>query len=131
PWGKRSWRVAPPRYRPVPMVPAAGTRSYPSLAWRKVPMRRIVLVLLAGLLTLGLVPFIPSGEQAAAGDRACFDGVAYCSENAFLAFWQRHGGVEITGLPVSQPFVDDRGLIVQFYERAIMEWHPENEARYQ
>jgi len=34
-------------------------------------------------------------------------------------------------LPVSQPFVDDRGLIVQYYERAIMEWHPENEAKYQ
>ena len=43
-----------------------------------------------------------------------------------MEFWQGHGALEILGLPVSQPFVDDRGLIVQYYERAIMEYHPEN-----
>lgn len=94
-------------------------------------MRRFAIVLLAGLLALGFAPFIPSGGQVAAGERACFDGVPYCAENAFLAFWKSNGGLEILGLPVSQSFVDNRGLIVQFYERAIMEWHPENEARYQ
>jgi sortase (surface protein transpeptidase) len=94
-------------------------------------MRRIVLILLAGLLTLGMVPFIPSGQQAAAGESACFQGTPYCADNAFLSFWKSHGGLEILGLPVSQSFIDSRGLIIQFYERAIMEWHPENEARYQ
>lgn len=94
-------------------------------------MHRLALLLLTAALTLGAVAFVPSGEQAAAGERYCPPGVIYCAENAFLDFWKANGGLEILGLPVSQPFVDDRGLIVQFYERAIFEWHPENEAKYQ
>ena len=94
-------------------------------------MRRLVVLFLTAVLALGAVAFVPSGEQAAAGERYCPPGVVYCAENAFLDFWKANGGLEILGLPVSQPFVDDRGLIVQFYERAIMEWHPENEAKYQ
>jgi len=94
-------------------------------------MRRLVSLCLAGMLALSAIVAIPSGQGAAAGERYCPPGVSYCADNAFLAFWKANGGLEILGLPVSQPFVDDRGLIVQFYERAIMEWHPENEAKYQ
>ena len=94
-------------------------------------MRRFILLVLIAALTLGAVAFVPSGERAAAGERYCPQGVNYCAENAFLTFWKGNGGLEILGLPVSQPFVDDRGLIVQFYERAILEWHPEKEAKYQ
>jgi hypothetical protein len=94
-------------------------------------MRRLALFCLAGMLALSAIVAIPSGQRAAAGERYCPPGVPYCAENAFLAFWKANGGLEILGLPVSQPFVDNRGLIVQYYERAIMEWHPENEAKYQ
>ncbi len=94
-------------------------------------MRRLALLCLAGMLALGAIVAVPSGQRAAAGERYCPPGVPYCAENAFLAFWKANGGLEILGLPVSQPFVDDRGLIVQYYERAIMEWHPENAAQYQ
>jgi sortase (surface protein transpeptidase) len=94
-------------------------------------MRRLALLFLAGFLALGLVPFVAPGAPVAAGERYCPPGVPYCAENAFLDFWKANGGLEILGLPVSQPFVDDRGLIVQFYERAIMEWHPGNEPQYQ
>jgi len=94
-------------------------------------MRRLALLCLAGMLALSAIVAIPSGQRAAAGERYCPPGVSYCTENAFLAFWKANGGLEILGLPVSQAFVDDRGLIVQYYERAIMEWHPENEAQYQ
>src|SRR5215216_315425 len=69
-------------------APVVGARRHSSIVWRKVPMRRFALVLLAGLLALGFAPFIPSGGQVAAGERACFDGVPYCAENAFLAFWK-------------------------------------------
>ncbi len=94
-------------------------------------IRRLILLLLAAVLALGAIVAVPSGQRAAAGERYCPPGVPYCAENAFLAFWQANGGLEILGLPVSQPFVDDRGLLVQYYERAIMEWHPENAAQYQ
>ncbi len=94
-------------------------------------MRRLSLLFIAGMCLLGLVAVAPPSGHAVAAERACFDGVPYCAENAFLAFWKGNGGLEILGLPVSQPFVDDRGLIVQYYERAIMEWHPENGPQYQ
>ena len=94
-------------------------------------MRRLAVLLLTAAMVFGAVAFVPSGEQAAAGERYCPPGVPYCAENAFLDFWKANGGLEILGLPVSQPFTDDRGLIVQFYERAILEWHPEKEAQYQ
>lgn len=94
-------------------------------------MRRISLLFLTGLLTLGLFAAVPPRQQTAAAERACFTEVAYCAENAFLTFWKNNGDVRILGLPFSQPFVDDRGLIVQYYERAILEWHPNNAPEYQ
>ena len=96
-------------------------------------MRRLLLLGLALALTLGVAPLTPGAiSPVAAGERYCFRETAYCAENAFLDFWRTNGALEILGLPVSQPFVDNRGLIVQFYERAIMEWHPENtDPRYQ
>jgi LPXTG-site transpeptidase (sortase) family protein len=96
-------------------------------------MRRLVLLALALMLAVGVAPLLPglTGEVAA-GDRYCPKETPYCAENAFLDFWRNNGGLEILGFPISQPFVDNRGLIVQFYERVIMEWHPEsNDPRYQ
>jgi hypothetical protein len=83
----------------------------------------VVLVLLGG--------FGPLGTAPAAAAPECFPQNNRCFEGAFREFWQGHGGLEILGLPISQAFVDDRGLIVQYYERAIMEWHPEKPPEYQ
>lgn len=95
-------------------------------------MRRISLLFLAGTLALGLFAAVPPRQEVAAAERVCFpQQVAYCAENAFLTFWRNNGDVRILGYPFSQPFVDDRGLIVQYYERAILEWHPNNEPKYQ
>lgn len=92
-------------------------------------MRRLLAI-----AVLALLGTFSSGSvrPVAAGGSVCFTGLTdYCAENAFLAFWKTHGATEILGLPVSQPFRDDRGLLVQFYERAILEWHPENPPAYQ
>lgn len=92
-------------------------------------MRRLLI----GLVVLGMMVGISARTAGvASAERYCFEGAApYCAENAFLAFWKTHGQTAILGLPVSAPFRDDRGLIVQYYERAIMEWHPENGPEYQ
>ena len=88
-------------------------------------MRKLTSIVMLVVLGLALVP--PLGvPPAAAGERLCFPETSSCAENAFLTFWQTHGGVEILGFPISQPVVDERGLVIQFYERAIMEWHPDN-----
>ncbi len=93
-------------------------------------MRRLPILILVVALSLGSL--MPAGVRpVAAGDRLCFPETGACADNAFLAFWQTHGGVDILGFPISQPVADDHGRIVQFYERAIMEWHPDNPPAYQ
>lgn len=59
--------------------------------------------------------------------------------DAFLSYWQHHGldfgdpgtsfreSLALLGYPVSEPFVDpETGLTVQYFERARLEFHPEN-----
>ena len=57
----------------------------------------------------------------------------------FLAYWQSHGldfgdpgtsyreSLALFGYPIAEPFTDpDTGLRVQYFERALFEWHPAN-----
>ncbi len=48
---------------------------------------------------------------------------------AFLNFFDKHGGVSIFGYPISEYKIEN-GRIVQYFQRARMEWHPEKPARY-
>ncbi len=43
----------------------------------------------------------------------------------FLTFWRQNGGLLIFGYPISGELVED-GRIVQYFERARFEYHPEN-----
>ncbi len=50
--------------------------------------------------------------------------------NAFLNYWQAHGGLPIYGYPISEEFseqskLDGRSYTVQYFERARFEYHPE------
>ncbi len=53
---------------------------------------------------------------------------------AFLTYWQRNGGLPIYGFPISdevyETLEDGRAYLVQYFERARFEWHPENAAPY-
>lgn len=62
----------------------------------------------------------------------------------FLSYWQSHGlnygdeGVSfresllLFGYPISEPFTDPvTGLGVQYFERAVFEYHPDNEPQYE
>jgi hypothetical protein len=51
----------------------------------------------------------------------------------FLDYWQGHGGLAQQGLPISEEFVeksdlDGKDYLVQYFERAVFEYHPENQA---
>jgi len=43
---------------------------------------------------------------------------------AFLDYYEAQGGEEVFGYPITEPFFE-RGLIVQYLQRARMEWHPD------
>ena len=51
----------------------------------------------------------------------------------FLEYWRANGGVAQQGFPVSDEFtevsdLDGKPYTVQYFERAVFEWHPENAA---
>ena len=49
------------------------------------------------------------------GHRACFE---------FLKYWRNYGGLDAFGYPITEYMIED-GIIVQYFQRAKMEWHPE------
>jgi hypothetical protein len=53
----------------------------------------------------------------------------------FLAYWQQNGALAQQGYPISDEFMEKSDLngqtyLVQYFERAVFELHPENEAPY-
>jgi hypothetical protein len=52
------------------------------------------------------------------------------TRQAFLAYWNAHGGLAQFGYPLSEEFSeqleDGQTYTVQYFERARFEWHPEN-----
>jgi len=50
-------------------------------------------------------------------------------EGAFWQFFRTRGGLDIFGYPISPQFVEN-GRPVQYFQRARMEWHPENPEPY-
>lgn len=59
-------------------------------------------------------------------DCAYFDATAHNACGVFTEFWSANGGLPIFGYPLSEQFVDESGLTVQYFERARFEWHPDN-----
>ncbi|MFL5735085.1 MAG: plastocyanin/azurin family copper-binding protein [Chloroflexia bacterium] len=54
---------------------------------------------------------------------------------AFLNYWNTHGGLAQQGYPISDEFseksdLDGKSYRVQYFERAVFEYHPENKAPY-
>lgn len=51
---------------------------------------------------------------------------------SFLEYWRSHGGLAQQGYPISDEFeerseLDGKIYTVQYFERAVLEWHPENQ----
>jgi hypothetical protein len=44
---------------------------------------------------------------------------------SFLWFFDGHGGLDVFGYPITE-LLPERGTVVQYFQRAKMEWHPEN-----
>lgn len=77
-----------------------------------------LLVLLAALLLLGALP--PAGAQAQS--KVYFPQTGHYVGGAFRSFWERSGGVDIFGLPITEEFVrSSDGRVAQYFERARFE----------
>lgn len=88
-------------------------------------MRWMRLRGLVVLVSVGLLVTQPVG--VAAQNSRFFPETNRTVENAFLDFWNARGGVEIFGLPLSPVYANRDDRLQQIFERAILEWHPEND----
>src|SRR5207244_3620922 len=78
-------------------------------------------------------PVSPTGLEGGAfsGAGRTFAETGQTVRGPFLAHWEGHGGLAIYGFPISPELVeilDGKPYLVQYFERARMEYHPENPA---
>jgi hypothetical protein len=67
--------------------------------------------------------------RAAAGDGQWFSETGCYVGGAFWAYWRERGGLPIFGYPLTNEHTRD-GMTVQYFERAVFEWHPNNPEPY-
>jgi hypothetical protein len=56
--------------------------------------------------------------------RQYFPETGHIVSHSFLRYFHEHGGLDIFGYPRSE-FMDEDGLVVQYFQRARMEWRPD------
>jgi hypothetical protein len=81
-----------------------------------------------------------SGREPAQQPNTELDSVLFAETGKrlggrFLKYWQEHGGLAQQGLPISDEFtevsdVNGKPYVVQYFERAVFEYHPENSPPY-
>ncbi len=109
-------------HRPYgPPIAAIRSRRQPVTGWQPV-------IGVLATLTLLVVSFavFPATTSAAASspDRVYFSQTGQYLSYGFLDYWRAHGAVTIFGYPLTGELTDPAtGLTVQYFERAVFEWH--------
>jgi hypothetical protein len=67
-----------------------------------------------------------SFPPAAADEGNYFAETGYRVPPIFFDYWQNRGGLASYGYPLSPAYTDSSGMLVQWFERARFELHPEN-----
>src|SRR5215212_9974313 len=94
---------------------------------RTYPHLRRLLLLAALALTVGSSYRGPAAAQPAS---RYFPQTGHTVRGAFLVYWDSHGGLAQQGYPLSEEIsevsdLDRRPYTVQYFERAVFEYHPE------
>jgi len=90
-----------------------------------------VIWIVALTVVLGLVlpqPLLaryPGGDPPPSQERRFFQETGFWVSGAFLSYFDTHGGLEVFGYPISAPY-NNHGILVQYFQKARMEWHPFN-----
>lgn len=78
---------------------------------------------------------IPDAKPLPSTNSQTFPETGYSVSDPFLAYWHTNGGLRRFGYPITASFeeqsdADGKLYIVQYFERAVMEYHPEASAPY-
>ncbi|MEI7555782.1 S8 family serine peptidase [Candidatus Chlorohelix sp.] len=85
----------------------------------------VVLLGLLGSESVKNRNFQPVAPVLSSGTLVYFDKTGHTLSGRFLEYWNKYGGLDIFGYPVSEPLLEN-GLQVQYFERNRFEYHPEN-----
>ena len=74
------------------------------------------------------LPPIPESEipRDTHPDRRYFAETGHTVSFAFLDFFRENGGLDVFGYPITEWDIEPSGRISQYFQRAKMEWYPEN-----
>src|SRR5205814_241963 len=113
-------------------------QSVRTIIWEGMAMKihsvpvRLALAGLVALMAVGL-----SGRTTAAQTPTSryFPETKHTVKGIFLTYWQDHGALPQQGYPISDEFtetsdLDGKPYTVQYFERAVFEYHPENQPPY-
>jgi multiple sugar transport system substrate-binding protein len=86
-------------------------------------------------LTLALTMLPLAGGAYAQGNSRTFTETGHTVSGKFLDYWNNHGGLAQQGLPLTEAqneksAVDGKTYLTQYFERSVMELHPENQPPY-
>lgn len=95
---------------------------------RRVNHRICFVAMVALAITARLL--IPQTSLAQAETQKFFKETGHWVRDEFLSYFRAHGGLAIFGYPITEQFCY-RGVMVQYFQKARMEWHPENPKPYQ
>ncbi|HYP19609.1 MAG TPA: hypothetical protein VEY08_05995 [Chloroflexia bacterium] len=75
----------------------------------------------------------PSNEKVPGNGSRAFPETGYTVTGVFLDYWNAHGGLRQQGFPISNVVretspLDGKPYLMQYFERAVFEYHPENPA---
>jgi hypothetical protein len=93
---------------------------------------RLIALILALLCAVATLQVAPAQAQEREGVRF-FPATGKAVRGEFLEYWQRNGGLPRQGYPISLELmerseIDGKMYAVQYFERAIFEYHPEAQA---
>jgi hypothetical protein len=96
-----------------------------SRAFARISLSLLLLSIL--LIVLGAYPFAAAQSQS-----RIFLETGKTVQGRFLTYWDSHGGLPQQGYPISNELqersdTDGKTYTVQYFERAVFEYHPENQ----
>ncbi len=89
---------------------------------KEVLLKSGIAIMLAALIVW--TPISPGLAQG--GDTThYFPETGFAIDPKFIEFFERYGGLELFGYPISRTFID-QGILVQYFQNARFEYHPDN-----
>ena len=84
------------------------------------------------MLVLSMVGFMAPGAALADHDEgpseAYFSATGQTVRGGILSYWRHNGGLAIYGYPLTGEITNPQtGVITQYFERAVIEWHEDND----